>query len=272
MISSSPFLRQPQRARRRRSGAGTRALGQLARIVLVAAPLAGMAWWLLIAGGFRLVEIVATGSPRVGAAWIEQTLAPEIGSNLLTLPLSRVEERVLRHPWSARVTLRKELPGRLHVEVLDRQALAILEESDRRLFIGREGKRIDVLGPEESTGGILSLRLAVTGAAAGERWLQNESALLRTALEVADTLSEVHGWKSSLRRVEILGDDCFRLYNRSLPFPVLVQLDNLGPALQRLSELAPEIVRRFHAVDEVDLRIAGRIVIRPRVIDEVTPI
>ena len=267
MSSSSPFLRQPQRTRRRRSGAGTRALGRLARIVLVAAPLAGVAWWLLIADGFRLVEVVATGSPRVGAAWIKETLAPEIGSNLLTLPLSRVEERVLRHPWSARVTLRKELPGRLHVEVADRQALAILEESDRRLFIGREGKRIDVLGPEESAGGLLSLRLAGAGAAA-----RNESALLRTALEVADTLSEVQGWKSSLRRVEILGDDCFRLYNRSLPFPVLVQLDNLGPALQRLSELAPEIVRRFHAVDEVDLRIAGRIVIRPRVIDEVAPI
>jgi hypothetical protein len=55
-----------------------------------------------------------------------------------------------------------------------------------------------------------------------------------------------------------------------LPCPIVVQSNQARASLEVFAALVPEIVARFGTVDEIDLRIAGRIVVRPGSVDDST--
>ena len=268
-----PFLRPQQRTRHHRASTGLRLLWLFAKAMALVMPPVLFSWWVLHFDGLRLVEVVTSGSSRVEASWIEQALVPELGSNLLTLPLSRVEDRLQAHPWTASVISRKELPGRLHVEVVDREAVAILERAEEHVFIDRQGRRIAAVPASGAEGGLPVLRLPGQRAGARGAEIEGEGALVTAALRVAELLrNEVPDWGTSLEAIEVLEDGSFRLFEAATPFPILVRLDRLGETMRAFSRVAPEIRQRFRAIEEVDLRIARRIVIRPLVLPEATAI
>jgi hypothetical protein len=233
-----------------------------------------IAWWMLLSGQFTLTEIVAVGSPRIEAHWIRQALEEEIGRNLLTLRLAAVEERVLRHPWSSQVRLRKELPNRLVGAAEHRVEAGVLEDGAGLVFLDALGRRI---APAEGTAlpeGALRLECAAAGCSLrGMRSGESEADLLRTALELDRILQiEMPAFRSALTKVEILGAESFRLYSDAHSFPVRVGVEGLGPRLRAFEELAPEISRKFEEIVEVDVRTAGLIVVRPVLVDQTTSI
>lgn len=274
MREQRPFLRPHQRTRHHRASTGLRLLWLFAKASLFLVPAVLVTWWLIGSEGLRLTKVMATGSSRVATSWIEQALEPELGSNLLMLPLDRIEHRLLAHPWAASVVSRKELPGRLFVEVIDREAVAIFQGVEERFFVDREGRRIAAVPPSSDGGALPLLRLPGDGVAGGGGAVsENERALLTAALAVQEVLrSEVPEWSTSLETIEVLEDGSFRLFEAALPFPILVRLDRLGETMRTFSRMAPEILERFEEIDEVDLRIERRIVVRPRVRPEATAI
>src|SRR4030095_6440613 len=64
-------------------------------------------------------------------------------------------------------------------------------------------------------------------------------------------------------RIEVLGEGDFRLRTDALPFPLLVTSGQVGPKVQRLVELLPELSRRYPQIETVDLRFSRRIVVQP---------
>ena len=274
MSSSSHLLRQTRPIRRRRLNVGIRVLRSTAKIAAALSIPAVIAWWMLFSGQFTLTEIVAVGSPRVGAPWIRQALQQEIGSNLLTLPLEAVEERVLRHPWSSKVRSRKELPNRLIVEVEDREVAGVLHDGDGAVFVDALGRRIATAEGAALPKGALRLECAAAGCfPRGLRPAESESDLLQTAFEIDRILqSETPGFRSALTKVEILGAESFLLYSDLHSFPVHVGVEGLGSRLRAFQALAAEISSQFGEIVEVDLRTAGRIVVRPVIVDQTTAI
>ncbi|MFP5284167.1 MAG: hypothetical protein ACLGI9_00350, partial [Thermoanaerobaculia bacterium] len=60
-----------------------------------------------------------------------------------------------------------------------------------------------------------------------------------------------------------LGEQDFRLHTGSLRFPLLVTRGQVGPKVKRLTELLPQLDRRYPAIRAVDLRFSRRIVVQP---------
>ena len=84
------------------------------------------------------------------------------------------------------------------------------------------------------------------------------------ALEVAGELGRVQpDWAAALSRIEVLGEQDFRLHTDALRFPLLVTRGQVGPKVEKLKELLPELDRRYPAIQAVDLRFSRRIVIQP---------
>ena len=111
------------------------------------------------------------------------------------------------------------------------------------------------------------------GGSRGLRSGESEADLLQTALEIDRILkSESPELRSALTKVEILGAESFRLYSDMHSFPLHVGVEGLGPRLRAFEALAPEISRKFGEIVEVDLRTAGRIVVRPAPVDQATAI
>jgi len=84
------------------------------------------------------------------------------------------------------------------------------------------------------------------------------------ALKVAAELGRVQPtWAAKLARIEVLGEEDFRLHTDALPFPLLVTSGRVGPKVQRLVELLPDLSRRYPRIEAVDLRFSRRIVVQP---------
>jgi cell division protein FtsQ len=249
--------------RRRRSVLLALVKPLLAAFAVVALPV-GLAAWVLTAPLFRLREvevgdIAGRAYGRVPAGAVRQALAPLEGENLVRLSLAAAARRVQRNPWIASVEMVKELPDRLRVKVAERKPVALLIAGGGFVYADSEGRAIaPVATPAEleeaRRAGLLAVSFSQGAHADG----------MAAALKVAAELGRVQPtWAGKLARIEVLGEGDFRLRTDALPFPLLVTSGQVGPKVQRLVELLPELSRRYPQIETVDLRFSRRIVVQP---------
>lgn len=230
-----------------------------AAALLVGVPAAAGAW-LLASPRFALAEIEVAPSERVSAEWIERRLDSYVGRNLVVLPLDAVGRRLDGHPWLAGASVTKELPDRLRVAVVEERPAGVLAAPDgRALYVGADGRPIAPVPRGETPPAALPRLL---GAAADP---PPTPAAVAGALELAREIVRLEpAWTGGRPpAIEILGPDDYRLELAALPYPLLVRRGALGPALAWWREVAPEVARRHPHLETVDLRHAGRIVVRP---------
>lgn len=248
-----PFRRPSAAVRVRRRNRWLVLLGPLGRaIVLVGAPV-GLVTWLFASPTFAFARVEVTGERHLEARWIESTLAPLKGENLLRLSLPAVEELVRRNPWVAEVRLEKRLPDALHIEVSERRPAALLRSADGLVVLDTVGRPIAPWQPGWESENLLLVSLGTASAVD-----------LGGALAVARELERAApAWAPTLSEVEVLADDEFRLDLGALPFPLLVRAGSLAERLPTLAALLPELQRRYPAIGSVDLRFERRIVFQP---------
>lgn len=243
-------------------------------VAIVGVPLWTLSWLVTtprLALADLRVEIVASegdapASSRVPEPWVLQTLAPLLGRNILRLALADAQAQLETHPWVQAVRLTKELPDRLHVQVVEHRAVALLHEGETLLYLDADGRVIEPLAPAEG-----EVDLLLISWLAGHREPSDDDegagaddADLRAALAVADELASIQArWSAGLSEVEVLGAHDFRLVTSELPFPLLVRAGTLADRIRRLEALVPQILARYGTVAAVDLRFARRIVIEP---------
>jgi cell division septal protein FtsQ len=226
---------------------------------LVAVP-AGLVTWVVTSPQFDLKDLsVEAATPRVPAAGLREILASFQGENLVLLPLGSVEAAIRRNPWVDSVKISKELPDRLRIEVTERRPVALLERGTGLVYADQEGKPIAPVGSELEAA--RKAKLVVVSFVHREL---SASEGVGEALEVAGELGRVQpDWAAALSRIEVLGEQDFRLHTDALRFPLLVTRGQVGPKVEKLKELLPELDRRYAAIQAVDLRFSRRIVVQP---------
>ncbi len=256
----------------------------LAAVLIVAAPL-WIASWLLTTEQLAFGELAVVHDPGLAPAWVErmgassgsgirhvderwvnQALAPLRGRNLMRLSIADAEELIAGHPWVRSVGVRKELPHRLRVAIVEYRPVALLETAEAFHYVDADGRRIAKMAPEDAAMDLLLISRpgraeGVDGTRVGDA---DERADLQVALQVVAEIDQVQQvWSEGLSEVEILGEQDVRLVTRALPFPLLVRAGTLGGRLRRLEALLPQIEARYGAVEAVDLRFTRRIIIQP---------
>lgn len=267
------FRRKGVPPRRKRRSLWAALAKPLVSAALVTVPPFAMAGWVTTAQCFGLSEIAVTAerAGRVDAAWVRRAVSPLLGRNLVLLPLGEAEARVRENPWVAAVRLRKELPDRLHVAVAERRPVALLmaedaaEPNDVLAYADQEGHRIAPVASaaereEARRAGLLVVRFVYGphGSPPGP------PGNIEGALAVAGDFGRVEpDWAAQLERIEVLGEDDYRLYTGALPFPVLVASGQVQDKGRRLKELLPQLLARYPKIAAVDLRFSRRIVVEP---------
>ncbi len=243
----------PRRRRRHPLLLLARPLAAAVGVVLL--PL-GVGAWVLTSHRFALADVVVEGgTQRVKPEWVRQALAPYRGANLLRLPLAEAAAVLQKNPWVQSVELQKELPGRLRVALTERRPVALLRSGEGLVYADPDGQPIMQVDsvPEAHKAGLLEVFFShpVQGG-------------MESALEVAGELGRVRpDWSAALTRIDVLGEEDFRLHTDALPFSLVVTRGEVGPKARRLEELLPELERRYPAIDSVDLRFSRRIVVQP---------
>lgn len=233
---------------------------RLLRPLLVAAAIVGApvsaTLWLFGSSRCALQELDVRLEPdgRVSAAWVHQALRPALGWNLARLPLGWVDGALKRHPWVDSTDLRKQLPDRLVVRVIEKREVALgrgAAEAGEPAFwyLDEGGGRI---APFDPLAGETDLVLVsgATGVVAALR--------LRDEIEALSP-----GWAAGLSEIEVLGEEDFRVWSADLPFPLLVRAGTVALKNDYLEMLLPEILHRYDEIAAVDLRFTRRIILQP---------
>ena len=258
---SGDFRRAGAPPRRKRRNPFVALLKPLAvSLGLVAVP-AGLVTWVVTSPRFDLKHVVEVGTPRVPAAVLREAMAPFQNENLVLLPLGSVEAAIRRNPWVDTVEIEKELPDRLRIEVTERRPVALLERGAGLVYADQEGRPIAPVGAGKELEAARLARLVVVSFSHPQL---SASDGVEGALEVAGELGRVQpDWAAALSRIEVLGEQDFRLHTGALKFPLLVTRGQVGPKVERLKTLLPELDRRYPAIQAVDLRFSRRIVVQP---------
>jgi hypothetical protein len=250
--SPTPLRRALPSRRRRKSGLARLFAGALVRALLLVGVPGGLVVWLLYSPYFLIRDVRVEGGARVAAEWVEGELRPLVGRHVLAVSLQGVQRRLSEHPWVASVELRRELPDRLRVVVVERQPVALLATAEGRSFLDREGEVI-VPCPPDAGQGLLLVRHPSRGPVP-----------VQAVLDVVAELRRAEpAWGLAAREVEVLGDGEYRVRGASPPYPLLLQAGTVGEAVINLRRVLPEIERRFAAIELLDLRQPRRLVVRP---------
>lgn len=240
-----------------------------AAVTIVGLPVVA-AMWLLTSPGFALSELqietvthplasarpsVLAAAPRVPASWIQKTLEPLKGRNIWLLELDFVARRLRAHPWVENVDLRKVLPHSLQLRVLERRAVALLNENQQLYYLDEHGAVIAPIDPLAPIADLLVISRR-----------DEQLSDLRSALELGRLIETSRlSWSQGLSEIEIVNPDDFRIFSTDLPFVLLVRADSLNKKSRRLEALLPQIAERYPGVSAVDLRFSRRIIVQPSV-------
>jgi len=247
-----PYRRRRFAARHRRRSLWARlARPFLGALILVGSP-AVLTAWVLTSPEFTLRKIAVSGGERVSEAWVLESLAGLEGSSVFEVTAREVEQRLMRHPWLARVSVRKRLPDQLHVELFERRPAALFKLDGELAFVDTSGEIFTPFDPAEGPADLLVL----SGVSA--------PSVVARALDAAARLQLAEPrWGAALSEIELLNERDLRLHTSALPFPLVVSAERLEEALDGLRGELPRIEEHLNSVGAVDLRFERYIVIQP---------
>lgn len=110
---------------------------RLARRSLEVGAVVGVAWGLLLAGRevydyattsarFEVQHIIYAPTEHVDDDSLRELLAIEPGTNILACDLEALSERIAEHPWVSLVTITRNLPDTLEIEVTEHRPMALV--------------------------------------------------------------------------------------------------------------------------------------------------
>jgi hypothetical protein len=294
-----PVARGVPLRRRRKSGVAALLAGAALRALLVVALPVAVVVWLLYSPYFLIRQVEVDGGARVSAAWVRAELQPLVGRHVLAVSLEGVRRRLSSHPWVASVELRRQLPNRLRVAIVERQPVALLRSGDDYLFLDAQGLPIascpadaparadkhrrllvlrDHLPHATLLGGVLATaamsddpdvapaRRHAHGKPAPAAAASNTAPMpvpVLPALALVEELRHAQAaWAAGVTEVEILGEGDYRVQTGALPYPLLLRSGTVNEAVANLERALPAIAARLQNVEEVDLRQPHRLVVR----------
>jgi hypothetical protein len=194
--------------------------------------------------GFELESISTRGLSRLSAAEVARSTGLTSGTPLAEVDRSRVEARLLRHPWIRQAHVAPLPPRRLLVEVIERTpaALTVSGEASEPWLVDAEGTPFAPAG-EADAGGLPMLH-------AGPATPGEPSDLLRQGIRLTASLEA--------RGLPAVGTV---LLLRGVPGRVVLGTGPLPPKLERLARLLAEASDEVAEAARIDLRFGDRVVL-----------
>jgi hypothetical protein len=151
------------------------------------------------------------------------------------------------------------------VRVLEHRPTALLRSSGTLYYLDQDGALIT--GADDPSGWMIVDASSPRAIGAAGRPLDSprERASRRRALELVALLdSDARPlWAGRLLGIEIVGEDDYRLAVEGLPFALVVRTETAQERMVLFDQLRRPLGTELEAIEAVDLRFSGRIVLRP---------
>lgn len=196
-------------------------------------------------------HVVFTGNKHLTDDELKVLTGVNANDSLITISNKKVSLRLLKSPWIKSISVRKQFPGTLSLVIEEAVSFALLDMNSHLFLIDEKGKLL-----EELKGDSIPFLPVITG----------------------DPFREKEGFLEALNLARLMNDKGFSpgrdhidIFARK-PHELTVTIDGtvvkmgsgmLEEKLKRLIELEDEIKNRGIPVDYIDLRFAGKAIVKP---------
>jgi len=196
---------------------------------------------------FRLTTIDIHGIERLSRDEALNTAGIELGLNCLALRMKQIRARLLSNPWISEASVRRELPGKLVVEIVERKPYFWANREGRMFYVDQEGRYIAPLEPLGITP--LPLLMAESGA---EGSLESLREVVRElgATNLPFRLEEAD-W------IRLGRNDVLELAFGQPQRQLLIDLEDFSRNLRRMNQVWADLGRRGELPSVSRLRVHG---------------
>ncbi len=196
-------------------------------------------------------HVVFTGNKHLTDDELKVLTGVNVNDSLITISNKKVSLRLLKSPWIKSISVRKQFPDTLSLVIEEAVSFALLDMNSHLFLIDEKGKLL-----EELKGDSIPFLPVITG----------------------DPFREKEGFSEALSLARLMNDKGFSpgrdhidIFARK-PHELTVTIDGtvvkmgsgmLEEKLKRLIELEDEIKNRGIPVDYIDLRFAGKAIVKP---------
>ena len=142
--SIGAWLRQRRGMVRRAGQVGLAGLALLAALWLGDRTIA----YAYSADAFAIRDIVIEGNEQLGEMDVRRAARLRIGSNIFELSAEDARNHLLQHPWVEGATVVRKLPGRVRIEIVERNPVALVA-LDQLYLVSDEGAVFKRLGVDD---------------------------------------------------------------------------------------------------------------------------
>jgi len=200
---------------------------------------------------FPLMHIVFSGNRHLTDDELQSLTCIRSKESLVTLSNEQVGRQMLRSPWVRSVNIRKALPDTLSIAIKEAEPFALLEMNEHLFLVDEKGKLL-----EELRDGSVPFLPVITGDPYKEKEGFSE------ALSLAKTMSE-KGFLAERDHIEILAHKPHELAVTIDGLVVKIGSGRFEEKLAQLLKLEEDIKHMEIRVDYIDLRFAGRAIVKP---------
>lgn len=204
-------------------------------IVLLSGALAHSYYALLEASWLRVEEIRVTGLKHLEREQVLNTLGVPRYANTLTLKMAQLAPRVQALPWVKSAVVRLDLPGRLVVEITEREVMAVVS-AENYYLMDRDGKLFARTTREQSPDHLMVSGFSGKGLQEGSMLPSEPFEALKKLLKA---LEKAKGWLplSQIAECRWQGDEGFILVAAQKNVPIRLGTDDLDQKLERLHRI-----------------------------------
>jgi cell division protein FtsQ len=137
---------------------------------------------------FALAEVALEGGKRIAVERAKELAGLALGTNLFALDTEAAERKLLQSPWIAQARVRRELPRRLRIDLVEREPAALALLGDRLYLVTPKGEPFKPLESGEPSDFAI-----ITGVSVAALAENRGSALLRLAqgIEILETYQKL---------------------------------------------------------------------------------
>lgn len=196
-------------------------------------------------------HVVFTGNKHLTDDELKVLTGVNANDSLITISNKKVSLRLLKSPWIKSISVRKQFPGTLSLVIEEAVSFALLDMNSHLFLIDEKGKLL-----EELKGDSIPFLPVITGDPFREKEEFSE------ALNLARLMND-KGFSPGRDHIDIFARKPHELTVTIDGTVVKMGSGMLEEKLKRLIELEDEIKNRGIPVDYIDLRFAGKAIVKP---------
>ncbi|MCX7913715.1 MAG: FtsQ-type POTRA domain-containing protein [Thermodesulfovibrionales bacterium] len=201
----------------------------------------------------KVTEIVIIGNQHLSKEDIKALMKISENDLLLTTSTKDIYKKIKKSPWVKDVRVRKELTGKIIIQVFEAAPFAILFLSKKPYFVDNNGIILEEVLLDHSMFFLPIIR---------EIDPLNNPDTYKEAITLASLIKEKK-IMINYGHVEITGDNPDELTLKIDELLIKVGSGDYEQKFKRLEKVKSDIMQRYSAIEYIDLRFSDQVIVKP---------